>query len=319
MIKKVVSAFILFVLFYAVFVKVQILWNQRTQAGKSVAPAAETSHKVYSFSFAKYTSSGDKEIEIEGDSADILTQTVMLMNVVAKAYAEETPVTITADRGNYDKVANKVHLQENVVATTENGTRLLTDRLDIHPSEQVMETDAPAKVKKDNVAVEGIGARGDSNLKKVQFRKKVTAVVQDVSSAEAKGPTVINCDGPLIIDYEKNIAHFKKNVVAEDNRGKLLADMMDVYYNKVTRKVSKIVAVGNVVIENPDGNKTYSDSVIYLADEGRIILGGDAEAVYFEGDMQEGHDEMSDPETSSASSASEDASFSEDKRNTFIF
>ena len=76
----------------------------------------------------------------------------------------------------------------------------------------------------------------------------------------------------------------KDNVEAVDERGKLIADIMDVYYNKISRGVSKIVALGNVVIQNPDGNTTYSDSVIYLADEGRIILGGDTEALYFEGD-----------------------------------
>src|SRR3990167_7869079 len=47
------------------------------------------------------------------------------MNVVAKAYAEEIPVTLTSDHGHYDKEKNIVHLKENVVATTEDGTRLL--------------------------------------------------------------------------------------------------------------------------------------------------------------------------------------------------
>jgi lipopolysaccharide export system protein LptA len=86
------------------------------------------------------------------------------------------------------------------------------------------------------------------------------------------------------VDYEKNIAHFKDNVVAEDNRGKLMADVMDVYYNKVSSQVSKIVALGNVVIENPDGNQTFSANAIYLAEEGRVILGGDTEAIYFQGE-----------------------------------
>ena len=108
-------------------------------------------------------------------------------------------------------------------------------------------------------------------------------MVQNSEDKET-GPTTITCDGPLVVDYEKNIAHFKDNVVAQDSRGKLTADTMDVYYNRVSRRVSKIVSVGDVVIENPDGNKTYSDSVIYLADEGRIILGGDTEALYFSGD-----------------------------------
>lgn len=242
--------------------------------------------------FSKYTTDGKKELEIEGASADILSTTVDLVNVVAKAYAEEVPVTITADTGNYDKERNKVHLQENVVATTADGTRLLSEQLDIHPESKTVETQAQVQVKKDNINIDGLGAQGDSQLKKVKFKKKVTVVIQsaeqtvqplDGAPAPKKaGPTVITCDGALDIDYAKNIAHFHDNVVAVDERGKLTADAMDVYYNKVSRRVSKIVAMGNVTIENPDGNKTYSDSVIYLADEGRIILGGDTEALVYD-------------------------------------
>ena len=285
MIKKILFASVIFVILYVGVIWLQIFFTKstpKTASGKRTQ-REETTHKVYSFSFAKYTPSGAKEIEIEGDSANILTRTVQLMNVVAKAYAEETPVTITADQGNYDKVTNKVRLRKNVVATTENGTRLLTEELQIHPAKHVMETDVEAEVKKDNIHVAGLGARGDSNLKKLKFKKNVTVIIQDPAD-QFSGPTKITCDGPLVIDYEKNIAHFKKNVVAEDRRGKLSADTMDVYYNRISRKVAKIVALGNVVIENPDSNKTYSDSVIYLAEEGKIILGGDTEALYFEGD-----------------------------------
>ena len=99
-----------------------------------------------------------------------------------------------------------------------------------------------------------------------------------------KGPTVITCDGALDIDYDKNIAYFNDNVVTVDDRGKLSADHMQVFYDKGQKRVAKIIATGNVVIENPDGNKTYSDNVIYLAQEGRVILGGDAEAVYAGGE-----------------------------------
>lgn len=284
MIKKAVAFFLVFILLYTGVVYLQIFigkrWGKKASSG---AGSQDTTHKIYTFSFSKYTPAGDKQIEIEGDSANILDRTVTLMNVVAKAYAEESPVTITSDHGDYDKGLNKIRLQKNVVATTENGTRLLTEELQIHPDKHLMETDLPAQIKKDNIDVKGVGASGDSNLKKVEFKKNVTVVVQDPADPK-NGPTVITCDGPLIVDYDKNVAHFKKNVVAQDTRGKLSADTMDVYYNRVTRKVSKIVATVNVVIENPDGNKTYSDSVIYLADEGKIILGGDTEAVYFGGD-----------------------------------
>ena len=288
MIKRLIFIFTALVVFYVFFVQVQVVITRKQRAEQSAEkPSEQKPQKIFSFSFTKYTPEGQREIEIEGDSADILSNTVQLMNVMAKAYAEEVPVTVTADRGKYDKKKNKIHLEKNVVATTDDGTRLVTEALDMSPSEHIVETDLPTQVKKDNINVEGTGARAETNLKKVKFQKKVTVVVQNAEDKET-GPTTITCDGPLVVDYEKNIAHFRDNVVAQDSRGKLTADTMDVYYNRVSRRVSKIVSAGDVVIENPDGNKTYSDSVIYLADEGRIILGGDTEALYFSGDANPG-------------------------------
>jgi LPS export ABC transporter protein LptC len=288
MIKRLVFILAALVAFYVFFVQVQVVITRKQRAEHATEkPSGEKPQKIFSFSFTKYTAEGQREMEIEGDSGDILSDNVKLMNVMAKAYAEEVPVTVTADRGEYEKKKNKIHLEKNVVATTDDGTRLVTEALDMHPNEHIVETDLQAQVKKDNINVEGTGARADTNLKKVKFQKKVTVVVQNTEDKE-NGPTTITCDGPLVVDYEKNIAHFKDNVVAQDSRGKLTADSMDVYYNRVSRHVSKIVAVGDVVIVNPDGNKTYSDSVIYLADEGRIILGGDTEALYYNGETPAG-------------------------------
>ena len=286
MIKRLLILSAAFIVFYLVLIHVQLFIAQkRDEKGFTETAGSskeEAFHKVYSFSFSKYTTSGDKEIEIEGDTADVFARSVLLRNVIAKAYAEESPVTITADQGTVDKTTSRVRLDKNVVATTENGARLLTETLDILPASKMLETDAEAEVKKDNISIEGKGAQGDSRLKKVRFKKKVTVIVKNPDS-EKGVPTVITCDGPLVVDYEKNEARFHDNVLAEDERGKLHADVMDVYYSKDSRRVAKIVAAGNVVVENPDGNQTFSDNVIYLAEEGRIILGGDAEALYKEG------------------------------------
>lgn len=286
MIKKLLIASAAFLVLYLGLIQVQMFLTERREGGRppgdKAAGPAEEFHKVYSFSFSKYTTSGDKEIEIEGDTADVFAKSVLLRNVIAKAYAEETPVTITADQGTVDKTTSKVRLDKNVVATTENGTRLLTETLDILPTRKILETEAEAEVKKDNISIEGLGAVGDSRLKKVKFRKKVTVVIKNPDS-ETGAPTVITCDGPLVVNYDQNVARFHENVLAEDAKGKLHADLMDVYYNKDTRRVAKMVATGNVIVENPDGNQTFSDNVIYLAEEGRIILGGDAEALYKEG------------------------------------
>lgn len=283
--RRVVIGCLAFIVIYFGVVKLQIFLAQRSARTPEQA-VSETGekpeHKVHVFSFSKYTPSGEKEIEIEGDSANILERVVLLWNVMAKAYAEEVAITLTSDEGQYDKDANEVILKKNVVGTTGNGTRLLTEELMIYPTEKKMDTKFETEVKKDNINIEGMGASGDTHLKKVKFKKNVMVVIQDPED-QAASPTTITCDGPLIIDYEKNIAHFKNHVAAEDTRGILKADLMDVYYNKVSRRVSKIVAMDNVVIENPDGNKTYSDTAIYLADEGRVILGGDTETLYYEG------------------------------------
>ena len=239
-------------------------------------------HKVYSFSFSKYSTAGKKELEIEGDTANILARTVALSNVIAKAYADETPVTVTADQGVFDKSTSTVHLSKNVVATTQEGARLVTTSLDIHPKEKLLDTEEKVSVQKDNIDVDGMGARGDSELKRMNFHKNVTVVIQS-NDPDTSIPTVITCDGPLEIEYDRNIAHFHDNVVATDHRGKLKADKMDVFYDKVTKKVAKIEAMGNVVIITPEGNATYSDEVEYLAEEGRILMGGSTEAVYFPG------------------------------------
>ena len=283
MIRKFLLGSVILVLAYVALIQWR-LWSHTShhgQVGKHSGdqPDKETSQRVYSFSFSKYTEEGQKELEIEGDSADILAQNVSLINVIAKAYAEESPVTITADQGSLDRSTNEVLLHKNVVATTENGTRLITDQLKIHSDSKNLETDTAAKVKKDNINIEGTGASSNSQLSKVTFKKNVTVVIQD-SESESKTPTVITSDGPLEVDYKRDLAHFSKNVVAHHERGTLTADYMDVIYDKKTRRVSKIIARGNVVIVSKDGNITYSDNAIYLTEEGRMILGGDVEAQY---------------------------------------
>lgn len=284
MIRKFILVTVVLVLAYGALIQWKLLWRMRSGAGAGGAGEEgkrSAAQRVYSFSFSKYNSAGERELDIAGDSADIFMRNVALINVIAKAYAEESPVTVTADQGTFDKVTGNVYLRTNVVATTENGARLITERLDIHPSERQIETDIAAKMKKDNIDIEGTGAASDSELRKVTFKKKVTVVVQD-PKAKSETPTVITSEGPLVVDYKRNIAHFSDHVIAEDAQGKLTADYMDVFYSAEAHRVTKIAARGNVIVESKEGNTTYSDTAIYLAEEGRVILGGDVEAQYDE-------------------------------------
>lgn len=283
MIKRFIFICIISAVFYGVFLFMRLNVNTSMHMAKNQTDITQEetadvpSQKVYSFSFSKYTPDGRRELEIEGDSADIFAKVVKLTNVIAKAYANDKPITITADKGVFDKATSNVHLTQNVVATSEEGTTLRSDSLDIDVKHKNLYTEDRAQVEKENIRLEGDGAQGDSYLKKIKFKKNVTVVIS--SENPQASPTVITCDGPLEVDYVNNIALFRDNVVATDSRGKLSADFMDVFYDKASRRVYKIVARGNVVIEQ-DGNITYSDNVIYLAKEGRVILGGDPEALY---------------------------------------
>ena len=282
MVKQIVKVSIALILFYVLLLQFQMWLASKDQKPEEVAESTTKNplQKVYSFSFSKYDTNGKKELVIEGDSANIFSQNIFFINVLAKAFAEDSPITITADNGVFDKSTSNVHLHKNVIATTKTGTRLLSEELNIDPTSKTVETPVHAKVKRENINVEGVGATGDSELKKVNFKKNVTVVIQNANQTSSSAvPTVITSDGPLEIDYERNIAHFSKNVVAKDDRGTLVADFMDVFYSQATKKVYKIISTGNVVITNKDGHTTYSDNAIYLADEGKVILGGDVEAV----------------------------------------
>lgn len=307
MIKRFLVAGVLLAVFYTFFLMTRLhisptnvekkVDNFSEQSKDDMAP----SQKVYSFSFSKYTTEGHREIEIEGDSADIFAKDVILSNVIAKAYANEKPITITADKGVFDKSNSNIHLHDNVVATSEDGAILRSESLDIDITNKALATEDEAQIERGNITLEGKGASGNANDRRMQFNKNVTVVISNEESSQS---TVITCDGLLEVNYADNVAHFNKNVVAIDERGKLTSDYMDVFYNKNSKRVSRIVARGNVVIEQ-DGNVTYSDNVVYLADEGRVLLGGDPEAVYY----QNSGDESKVESESNSDSSSIDALF----------
>jgi len=281
LLKRLILSCIILMLGYAAFVHMQVHFFPKKFSPKKSKTETSTASTVYRFSFSKYLTTGEREIEIEGDSANILGHEIQLMNVIAKAYAEETPVVITADQGVYDKTSGVVHLNENVVATTDTGARLLTEKLDIVSEKKRMESSVLTNVKTENIDVVGTEAIGDSALSNVKFKKNVTVSFRNPQEAGMK-PTVITCDGLLEIDYEKNIARFNDNVVAVDHRGTLKADHMDVIYDKATEQLDRMIGTGNVEIIKPDGSSTLSESVIYYAKEGRTVLGGDPEVTAYQ-------------------------------------
>lgn len=246
----------------------------------------ELEQKVLTFSLAGYGAGGKKEWEVGGDSADVTAfDQVRLKDVVIKVYGEKDSVTITADEGSYNKVTNDARLEKNVVVSPQDGGRLEADYLDWASVDKTITTDSFAQVEKDNLIATGKGILGNPELKTVQMNEEITVEVKpNVGSTTA--PTIITCDGPLEVDYENHIAHFNKNVVVTDSRGKILADKMEVTIDKTTRNISKVICSGNVRISR-EKSRSFSEEATYLAEEGRVILTGSPKLIIYPGEIEE--------------------------------
>jgi len=225
------------------------------------------SQKVLSFNLKGYHDNGRKKWELQGACADIMANVIKLDYVTAKAYGDDSLLTLTARSGVFDKMTKDIHLEHNVVGRSSDGARLLTDRLDWNQKTESVTTDALVRIEKDDLVSVGKGATGSPGLKMVELRKDVMVEIRD------NPPTVITCDGPLTVDYQRNIAILNNSVKVADQRGEIYADRMKVLFNPTTRKITRIVAIGGVKIQK-EGSVTYSDRAIYSVRDGRVRLVG---------------------------------------------
>ncbi|MBI5143688.1 MAG: LPS export ABC transporter periplasmic protein LptC, partial [Candidatus Omnitrophica bacterium] len=193
-----------------------------------------------------------KKWEVKGESAEAVSESeIRLDNIIAKAYGAEALAVITADKGIYDKSKNNVKLEENVKATIETSEGAATDFIDF-PGQMA----------------------GSSDSKEVGRGK----------SKEMK--TVITCDGEVEFDYEKDYAYFNKNVKVASDDGNIDADRITINLDPTTKRISEIVAEGDVKITRGE-NITYSQKATYITGEKKVILSGSPRLViYNEGDIE---------------------------------
>ena len=259
---------------------------------------AESDQQISDFSLSGFGEKGRKSWDLSGKSADIFTDTIKLKDIIGNMYGEKENIKLTADKGDFNKVEGKVHLEQNVVVTTSSGAKLLTDSLDWDRKNQVVTTKDKVNIQMENMTTTACGAEGHPNLNHITLQRDVMVKLNPTAADnkkedQEKGKTVITCDGPLAIDYEKNVATFNNNVKVD--RGDLLiySDKMDVYFNKDTNalpsketeammgtKVDRIVAHGNVRIIRGD-NTSYSEEAVYTTSDKKITLLGKPRLVIY--------------------------------------
>ena len=232
--------------------------------------------EVKDFSFVQYKEGGSQKWKMNGRSAEVSENKVNIEYLSALSFGEGTMLKLKANKGVFDKGENLVHLSDNVVAASTDGTKLTTDHMVWDAETKNVSTDGSVNIKRPDMEITARGATCDIEGKTAELKQDINAkLVSDESgipnSVSGKNQTTITCDGPLELNYMQNRAFFHGNVKVEDLRGNILADRLDVYFSPETKRVKCVVARGNVRIINGE-NVTYSEKAIYLVDQGRVIL-----------------------------------------------
>ena len=270
--------------------------QRESETAPALTPATDVNQEVSTFQLSGYRENGQKKWEIAGDTANIMADTVEMTNIVAHSYGPQTTVKLTADNGRLNRTTQDVHLENHVVAVTDDGARMRTHELDWHQNEEKVTTPSDVWVARENIEVTGTGAVAQPNLKRVQLAKNITVVMTPkerpagrgearktandplaaLAGGQPAGPdqkTTITCSGPLEVDYEQNVAIFRDDVHVTDHQGEIFSDLLTVYVDPKTKQIQKAIAQHHVRIVRGD-NTAFCEEATYDPTAGRVTLVG---------------------------------------------
>lgn len=253
--------------------------------------AYDSEQQLQGFSLSGFDQKGKKAWTVKGNFADIFSDVVYLKNITANMYGDKDNLCLVADKGKYDKAKAIIYLQDNVVATTDSGARLKTDSLELQQDRQLVKTDDRVAIDRENTLTTAKGLRAKPDLKRVRLVKDVKVDISEVKAPAEKdkeaGPdsgilqlTTITCDGPLEIDYARQIAVFNKKVLAKNKDAKINSNRMKVYFDFENKKIINIIAEGNVKIVR-EGNISYSKKAVYSTQNQTLTLTGRPKIIIF--------------------------------------
>ena len=202
----------------------------------------QADQQILEFNMSGFGEKSKKTWDIKGSSADILADIVKLYNINANFYGESESMNLKADEGYYDKNKNFIHLEKNVVATTQTGSKVTTNSLDWDREKKYITSKDIVNIKKENILATGTGLETNIDVKKASLKEAVTVIIK--AATPDKPDTIITCDGPLNIDYENQTAVFNKNVKVDDKggRGLLYSDRLEITFDYATKQINKIIA-----------------------------------------------------------------------------
>lgn len=238
---------------------------------------ALSQQKIKDFYLSNYLDNGTKNWELKGEEATLYDNYVEIDDLEAKYYYKENIVDIKADEGKLDKNKMNVDLKDNVRIRNNDGMSLFTDTLTWRRDDNHITTKDKIILKKDSFKVEAEGLEARTDLQKVDFKRKVEVNLPDEKTGEV---VIVNCSGPLEIDYAKGIALFNNDVTVESAEGKITSDKAVVYLDAEKKYIVKIICEGKVKIVRDD-NISFAKKATYLNMEKKVILEGKPHLIIF--------------------------------------
>jgi len=304
--KKIILVFAFLFLARATLIAGEV---KETNTAASSKDTKESPQQIGDFTLSGSGEKGKKAWDIAGKSADIYNEVVKLKKVVGNHYGDNDNINLTADNGNFNKESGVVHLENNVVITTSSGAKLTTDSLDWDRKQQILSTLDKVNLEKADMNLSGEGAKGQTALKQVVLEKNVRLDIKPADKQDSKKEKImITCDGPLDIDYEKNIAVFNNNVKVEKSDLTIYSDKLEAYFTPspqgdglassgqshkqeesknaqgpaaISSSIHKIIALGNVRILRGE-NISYSQEAVYTALDKKITLTGRPQIIIYQ-------------------------------------
>ncbi len=243
--------------------------------------AAQATQRMSEFTLTGYEETGGKRWDLSGSEANLDGQIVTIRKPDAVGYDPERTSYLTASVAQIHQQTRQVRLEHDVTVHTSDGLWFASPILYWIPDQDRVETDAPVRIETDHMLLRGYGLTGLTPLKQATVHEDVELVLNSSDDelpggggpGEGSKHVVITCDGPLTVDYQRDIATFERNVHVVDPSGEIYSDTLVAYLNRTTHTIRYADAIGHVRILQAHNTAT-SERAVYEPLRGRITLVG---------------------------------------------
>ena len=265
-----------------------------------------------SFTLTGYAVDGSKRWQLQGTGASSDSALVTILHPDGVGYDAARTAYLSASVAQVNQTNRHVRLEHDVRIHTSDGLWFFAPVLHWIPDRDEMATDTPVRIETDHMLLRGRGAQGLTQLKRVTILDDIEVVLNprdgdpsapggpDSSavkagagsgSAAVKGgaaqQVTITCDGPLVFDYEHNVATFEQHVHVRDPSGDIYSDKLIAYFDGATRTIRYAEAIGQVRILQHQ-NTALSDRAMYEPGIGKITLVGKPSLLVYPSEAQQG-------------------------------